>query len=90
MICNRMQNCIEKEARAHGTLALQASQWQTHCDKLTQQYDAEMAECAEKVAEMERDLDELSAKCIEASEKLEHWDILVARWIYERPRGRTN
>ena len=66
-----------EEARAHETLAMQASQWQTHCGQVTQQYDAEMAECAEKVSKMERDLDELSAKYIEASEKqqkLEQWD----------------
>ena len=42
-----------------------------------------MAECAERVSELERDMDELSAKYIEASEKLEQWDI----WWQE---GSTN
>ena len=63
-----------EEARAHETLAMQASQWKIHCDELTQQCDAETARDAEKVSEMERDLDDLSSKFIEASEKLEQWE----------------
>ena len=46
-----------------------------HCDALTQQCDAGMASYAERVAEMECDMDELSGKYIEASEKLEQWDL---------------
>ena len=68
-----------EEARVHETLAAQASQWQTHCDQLTQQYDAGMASYAERVADLERDMDELTGKYIEASEKLEQWD----RWWQE-------
>ena len=64
-----------EQARVHETLAAQASQWQTHCDQLTQQYDAGMASYAERVAELERDMDELTGKYIEASEKLEQWDL---------------
>ena len=64
-----------EEARAHETLAAQAERWKTHCDQLTQQRDAGMAEYAERVSEMERDMDELSAKYIEVSEKLEQWDL---------------
>ena len=64
-----------EEARVHETLAAQAEQWKIHCDQLTQQCDAGMASYAERVAELERDMDELSAKYIEASEKLEQWDL---------------
>ena len=64
-----------EEARAHETLAAQAERWKIHCDALTQQRDAGMAEYAERVSEMERDMDELSAKYIEVSEKLEQWDL---------------
>ena len=64
-----------EEARAHETLAAQAERWKIHCDALTQQCDAGMASYAERVAEMERDMDELSGKYIEASEKLEQWDL---------------
>ena len=80
-IASRKRHANE-EARAHETLAMQASQWQTHCDQLTQQCDAEMAEYAEKVSEMERDLDELSAKYIEASAEAGAMGYLVARGIY--------
>ena len=71
------------EARVHKILAAQAERWKTHCDELTQQCDAGMAEYAERVSEMERDMDELTAKYIEASEKLEQWDL----WWQE---GSTN
>ena len=64
-----------EKARVHETLAAQAEQWKIHCDQLTQQCDAGMASYAERIADMERDMDELSAKYIEASEKLEQWDL---------------
>ena len=72
-----------EEARVHETLAAQAERWKIHCDELTQQCDAAIAEYAERVSEMERDMDELSAKYIEVSEKLEQWDL----WWQE---GSTN
>ena len=62
------------EARAHETLAMQASQWKSHCEELTQHYDAQVALDAERISEMERDLDDLSSKFIDASEKLEQWE----------------
>ena len=58
-----------EEARVHEALAAQAERWKIHCDELTQQCDAG------RVSEMERDMDELSAKYIEVSEKLEQWDL---------------
>ena len=61
-------------ARAHETLAVQASQWKSHCEELTQQYDAQVARDAERTSEMERDLDDLTSKFIDASEKLEQWE----------------
>ena len=63
-----------EEARAHETLAMQASQWKIYCDELTQQCNAETARYAEKVSEMEQDLDDLSSRFIDASEKLEQWE----------------
>ena len=71
------------EARAQEVLAAQAERWKIHGDELTQQCDAGMAEYAERVSEMERDMDELSAKYIEVSETLEQWDL----WWQE---GSTN
>ena len=49
-----------EEARAHETLAMQASQWKIHCDQLTQQFETERLERAENISGMERDLDDLS------------------------------
>ena len=62
------------EARAQETLAMQASQWKSHCEELTQHYNALVAQDAERVSEMERDLDDVSSKLIDASEKLEQWE----------------
>ena len=59
-----------EEARTHETLAMQASQWKTHCDELTQQFEAERLEHVENISGMERDIDDLSSKFTEASEKL--------------------
>ena len=64
-----------EEARVHETLAAQAEQWKIHCDALTQQCDAGMAQYAERIAELEREIEELSGKYIETSEKLEQWDL---------------
>ena len=64
-----------EQARVHETLAAQAEQWKIHCDALTQQCDAGMAEYAERIAELEREIEELSGKYIETSEKLEQWDL---------------
>ena len=63
-----------EEARVHETLAMQASQWKSHCEELTQHYDAQVALDAERISEMERDLDDVSSKFIDASEKLEQWE----------------
>ena len=51
-----------EEARVHETLAMQASQWKSHCEELTQHYDAQVALDAERISEMERDLDDVSSK----------------------------
>ena len=64
-----------EEARAHETLSLQASQWKIHCDELTEQFNAERLKPTQKISEKERDMDDPSAKFIEASEKLDQWDI---------------
>ena len=53
---------------------MQASQWKSHCEELTQHYDAQVAQDAERISEMERNLDDVSSKFIEASEKLEQWE----------------
>ena len=50
------------EARAHETLAMQSSQWKSHCEELTQHYEAQVALDAERISEMERDLDDVSSK----------------------------
>ena len=76
MTCNKMKKLrrewhTNQEARAHETLAMQASQWKIHCEELTQQCDAETARYAERISEMERDLEDVSSRYIEASEKLE-------------------
>ena len=70
----RLEWHTNEEARAHETLAMQASQWKSHCEELTQHYDAQVAQDAERISEMERDLDDLSSKFIDASEKLEQWE----------------
>ena len=62
------------DARIQEALAMQASQWKSHCEELTQHYDALVAQNAERVSEMERDLDDVSSKLIDASEKLEQWE----------------
>ena len=62
------------DARIQEALAMQASQWKSHCEELTQHYDALVARDAERISEMERDLDDVSSKLIEASEKLEQWE----------------
>ena len=96
MTCNKIKNyavngIANEETRVHETLAMQASQWKSHCEELTQQYEAQVAQDAERISEMERDLDDLSSKFIEASEKLEQWESWWNRGIFEgRPGGRIN
>ena len=65
---------------------MQASQWKIHCDELTQHCNAETARYAEKVSEMEQDLDDLSSRFIETSEKLEQWE----NWWKEGSTGSTD
>ena len=62
----------DDEARAHETLAAQAERWKIHCGELTEQFEVALTQ---EVSEKERDIDDLSAKFIEASEKLEQRDI---------------
>ena len=46
---------------------MRTSQWKTHCEELTRQFEAERLEYAEQIFVKERDTDEFSEKFIEAS-----------------------
>ena len=78
-----------QEARVQETLAMQASQWKSHCEELTQHYDAQVALDAERVSEMERDLDELSSKLHRCIGEAGAMGNLVERGIY-RTDGRPS
>ena len=74
-----------EEARVHETLSLQAERWKIHCDELNHQFEAERLELTEEISLKERDIDELSAKFIEASEQLEQWEY----WWKERSTDKS-
>ena len=66
---------LQQNARMHRETLAAPEPWKIHCDELTEQFNAERLELTQQISDKERDIDDLSAKFIEASEKLEQWDI---------------